>query len=582
MDFASAASLPALLFALAEARPEAPLLWNRRDGTWRPRGRREVAGGVRRRAAGLVRLGLKPGDRVLLVSENRPEWFIADFAVMTAGGTTVPAYTTSTLDDYRHLLADCQPSVVILSGPALARPLLDAVAQAERRPLVVSFAPLDTEAWHGGHAWHELDGDESALPKAPGRDDLACLIYTSGTGGQPKGVMLTHGNILADCAACQGLFRRHAGEGEVFLSFLPLSHSYEHTVGQVFAMGVGAQIYYAESIERLMANMAEVRPTLVTAVPRLFEVMVQRLRQGMAAQPAWRRRLFAAAERYGRKRHGPGLAWYEVPPDALLDRLVRDKVRARFGGRLKAMVSGGAALDVEAGRTLQALGLTVLQGYGQTEASPVVSVNPPDRVRMETVGPPLPGVTLRIAEDGEILLTGATVMRGYWRQPEETARGIRDGWLHTGDVGSLDPDGYLRITDRKKDLIVLSGGDKVAPAKLEALLVQQPEVAQAMVMGGGGAHVVALLVPDETWATAWSRVRGIAAAPADLARDEGFRADLGKAVSRVNAGLSVTERIRRFAVAPEPFSRENGLLTPTLKVRRHEVRRHFAALLDGL
>jgi long-chain acyl-CoA synthetase len=299
-----------------------------------------------------------------------------------------------------------------------------------------------------------------------GRDDLACFIYTSGTGGQPKGVMLSHGNIMANIRGVWALLERIGMGEEVFLSFLPLSHAYEHTAGQFLPIALGAQIYYAEGVETLTTNMLEARPTIMTCVPRLYEVLRHKIVAAIERQNGIQARLFHLAVDLGRRRYRDGrLPLPLALVDRLLDPLVRAQVKARFGGRLKALISGGAPLNVDIGLFFTALGLPVLQGYGQTEAAPVVSVNLPDRPKLDTVGPPLDGVEVKIAEDGEILIRGDLVMRGYWKDEEATAQVLRDGWLHTGDIGEIDADGYIKITDRKKDIIVNSGGDNIAPAR---------------------------------------------------------------------------------------------------------------------
>ncbi|HLS68262.1 MAG TPA: AMP-dependent synthetase/ligase, partial [Kiloniellales bacterium] len=371
---------------------------------------------------------------------------------------------------------------------------------------------------------------------------------------------------------------------EIFLSFLPLSHSYEHTAGHAFPMTIGAEIYYAEGVESLLTNLGEARPTIMTAVPRLYEAMFQRIKRGLLKEPAYKRRLFADAERLGRKRYEDpaSLSWWESLYDRLLERLVRDKVRQRFGGRLKAMISGGAALNPEVGLFFHALGLRILQGYGQTESAPVVSANRPHRIKMHTVGPPLKGVEVKLAEDGEILVRGELVMRGYWNNPEATRAAVQDGWLHTGDIGSLDEEGYITITDRKKDIIVLSGGDNVSPARIEAFLTLQPEIGQALVLGDRRPHLVALIVPDETWLRDWARAARQRPDLAALRDDPDLRAAIGDAVERVNGDLSTIERVRRFLIMSEPFSVENGMMTPTLKVRRHAVAAAYGEQVETL
>ncbi len=335
--------------------------------------------------------------------------------------------------------------------------------------------------------------------------------------------MLSHRNILGNCRGAYRLLEQLGLGDEVFLSFLPLSHSYEHTAGLMFPISIGAEIYFAEGADTLAANLLEARPTIMTAVPRLYETMHQRIRLGIERERGLKRRLFEQAVAIGRKRlAGETLPLADRLLDPVLERLVRDKVRARFGGRLKAMVSGGAPLNPEIGGFFLALGVRLLQGYGQTEAAPVIACNPPDRTRIDTVGPALDGVEIRIAEDGEILVRGDNVMQGYWNDPEATSRTLVDGWLHTGDIGLLDPDGYLRITDRKRDFIKNSGGDMVAPARVESALTLAPEIAQAMVSGDRRPYLVAVLVPDPDFAAAYAREHDVPGDLPSLTHDPGF------------------------------------------------------------
>jgi long-chain acyl-CoA synthetase len=411
-----------------------------------------------------------------------------------------------------------------------------------------------------------LPDDTRAHVQALRRTDTACLIYTSGTGGQPKGVMLSHGALLCNCTGAWHLFTDGdllRVDHEVFLSFLPLSHSYEHTAGLIFPLTIGAEIYYAESVDKLVANMAEARPTIMTAVPRLYESMHQRIVAGVDRKGGLSAKLFHKAVELGIRRYeGDRLGLCDRAFDALLDRLVRRKVAERFGGRLKAFVSGGAPLNYDIGVFFLALGMRLLQGYGQTETAPVVSANLPTKIRIDTVGPAFPGVEVKIAEDGEILVRGELTMQGYWNQPEQTAETLRDGWVYTGDIGVIDDDGYIRITDRKKDIIVNSGGDNVSPQKIEGALTFEPEIDQAMVYGDKRPHLVALLVPDEAL-----RARNLPAAELQTA--------LQDAVDRTNSRLSMLEKIRRFIVADGPFDTENGLMTPSLKIRRHLIRDRY-------
>ena len=589
MTFDSWPNLVAMFFSQAERMGDRPFLWRKRDGAWTALTWRETAEQARALAGALRGWGLAPGDRVVLCSENAPHWAIADFAIMAAGGVTVPAYTTNTVRDHEHVLTDSGATMAVVSSGAPARRLLEASGSAPALGRIVAVEPPD-----GAAASCPVSGWDEALAAGAGAalDDpaaidggaLACLIYTSGTGGAPKGVMLSHRAILANCVGAHDLLVELGLGDEVFLSFLPLSHAYEHSCGLMFPTAVGAQIYYAESIEALAANLGEAQPTIMTAVPRLYETMRQRILSGVARQGGLKAKLFRLAVELGRKRYESGgrLGFGERLADAVVERLVRDKVRARFGGRLKALVSGGAPLNYDVGVFFVALGLRVLQGYGQTEAAPVISCNPPRRVRLETVGRPVTGVEARCADDGEILVRGPLLMDGYWGRPGDTADALRDGWLHTGDIGEIDDDGYIRITDRKKDVIVNSGGDNVAPQRVEGVLALEPEIAQAMVVGDRRPHMAGLVVPSEEFVAEWARANGAAPDLAALAGDARFRAAIGEAVARANRGLSVIEKVKRFAIAEEAFTVENAMMTPTLKIRRHEVLKHYGDRLEAL
>jgi len=594
-DFAAATSLVRLFLDRADALGDAPFLVARREGEWRSQSWREVADKVCLLAEGLRGLGLVEGDRVLLVSENRPAWCIADLAIMAAGCITTPAYTTNTARDHVHVLGDSGARAVIVSDGKLAGPLVEAIRRVGTAEHLIGIEPFEA----GGdlplarHQWSDLLRGDAAAARAAverrlagvGRGDVACIIYTSGTGGAPRGVMLHHGALLANIeGAATALVGDFGWDRERFLSFLPLSHAYEHTAGQLLPIGLGAEIWYAEGLEKLAGNMEEVRPTIMVVVPRLFEVLRTRItkqveKQGRLATLLLRRAVALNARR-ARGRWRPG----DLVLDAVLERTLRPKIRARFGGRVKALISGGAPLNPEVGRFFQAVGLTVLQGYGQTEAAPVISCNYPSaHIKMDTVGPPLKGNEVRVAEDGELLVRGELVMKGYWRNEAETARVLRDGWLHTGDIGHLDERGRVVITDRKKDMIVNDKGDNIAPQKVEGMLTMQPEIAQAMIHGEQQPYVVALIVPDAEWAAEWAARHGGAAAElARLKERSEFRAAVREAVDRVNQDLSVVERVRRFILADEPFAIANGEMTPSLKIRRHKIRERYGERLEAL
>ncbi len=593
MRYGTWPNLATMFFDQAARLGDKPFLWAKGDDVFEPLTWRQTADRARRLARGLRARGLRPGARVMLVSEGRPEWLIADVAIMAAGGITVPAYTTNTVDDHLHIIENSGAQGVIVSTRGLAANLFPAALRGANLEFVITIeaAEMTQSAGFRLFAWDEildegerLTEDVEAAASSLARADTACLIYTSGTAGAPKGVMLSHGAILSNCAGAHQVLAKLGLEDEVFLSFLPLSHSYEHTAGQFLPMSIGAQIYYAESAESLARNLLEARPTLMTAVPRLYETLHHRITLGVSRQGRIRQELFAKALALGR------LA-YERPEEmstadrlanAALDRLVRNKVRRRFGGRLKALVSGGAPLNYEIGLFFTALGLQILQGYGLTESAPVISCNPPDDNRLDTVGPPLPGVEVRIAPDGEILVRGELLMQGYWGDRQATEEALRDGWLHTGDVGEIGEDGYIRITDRKKDIIVNSGGDNISPQRVEGFLTLQEEIAQAMVCGDEKPYLVAVIVPEEGFAKTWASASGRKAELAGIAGDPEFHTALAKAVERVNETLSQIERVRRFIIAAEPFTMEGGLLTPTLKIRRHKIREIYGAALEAL
>jgi long-chain acyl-CoA synthetase len=585
MDYASCRSLPAMFFEVARGRPPLPFLWAKRDGRYRSLSWGEAADSVSRLARGLAAVGIEPGDRVVLVSENRPEWVIADLAIMAAGAVTVPAYITNTIEDHRHILGNSAARAAIVSTASLAARLLPAAGLVPSVRTVIAMedvgetpANLDLRRWEEVLAVPGENGDRVARLTP---DDTACLIYTSGTGGVPKGVMLSHRNIIANCRGAHRLLEMLGLGNDKFLSFLPLSHSYEHTAGLMFPISLGAEIYFAEGAETLATNLVEVRPTIMTAVPRLYETMHQRIRLAIERERGLKRTLFERAVAIGRKRlEGLPLSLGERLLDPVLDRLVRAKVRARFGGHLKAMISGGAPLNPEIGSFFLALGVRLLQGYGQTEAAPVICCNSPANIRIDTVGPPFDGVEVRIAEDGEILVAGDNVMKGYWNDPEASARALIDGWLHTGDIGRLDPDGYLRITDRKRDFIKNSGGDMISPAHVEGALTLAPEIAQAMVFGDQRPYLVAVIVPDPEFVAA--HAAGPIPDLAGCAQDPALHKALGDVVARVNQGLQAAERVRRFTIAGEPFSLDNAQLTPTLKIRRHAIREAYQAAFEML
>lgn len=593
-DYADWQNLPSMFFKQAEKYGDSPFLWTKDGETdeFVPTSWNDAADQVRALARSLYKIGVRPGDRVLLVSENRTEWSIADLAIMCVGALTVPAYTTNTERDHLHAIEDSGAGIAIISTKKLAQPFLHAALDSGRCRHAIMM-----EDWGQSFVgdititrWEDmisqgrgLTDDIDAWVANIERDQLACLIYTSGTGGAPKGVMLSHGAILSNCMGAFDIIETLGIEEEVFLSFLPLSHSYEHTAGLYFPMSIGAQIYYAESLDKLAANLVEVRPTIMTAVPRLYEMLYQRMSRMVEKEGGFKQKLFNLTLKLGRKT-------YEKEPLNLIEKiqnfvceiLLRRKLRQRFGGRIKAMVSGGGPLNYELGVLFVSCGIRILQGYGQTEFAPVVSCNRAENNKLRTVGPPMVGAEAKIADDGEILLRGESMMKGYWNLPEVTAATIIDGWLHTGDIGKFDEEGSLVITDRKKDIIVNSGGDNISPQRIEGLLTLETEISQAMVYGDDKPYLVAVLWPDEDFMREFAKENGIENNIDLLGENEEFRKKIRTAVDHVNRRLSTIEKVRSFTFAESPFSIDNEMLTPSMKIRRHKIKAAYGQALDAL
>ena len=522
-----------------------------------------------------IKENVKEGDRCLLVSENRPEWFISDLAIMLSGAITVPAYTTYTDNDYKYLIEDCEPKIVIASNNDILKKLNTTINEKNFIKKIITFDEVE-KAYHNLNVDNKekyldfnsiIKNDLSEKDKIQNlnlkRSSAACIIYTSGTGGNPKGVILSHGGILNNLEGACEIIKPLIDSRPVFLTWLPLSHSYEHTV-QFVQIAVGAKVFYAEKIEKLLDNMAEAKPTIMTAVPRFYQNLYNKININMKKQTGFKAKLIQATIRLGKKKLlKEKMTFFEKLLNLMLNVLVRKKVRKQFGGKLRAFVSGGGALDKEIGEFLNSIGLPTLQGYGLTEASPVVSCNPIHNIKVETVGPPFKGNKIKISEDGEILVKGENVMLGYWNQKEETANVIKDGWLHTGDIGEINPeDGYLKITDRKKDIIVSAGGDNISPAKIENMVTNVTEIDQCMVYGDKKNYLVALIVPNK-----------------EFLND---KETINKTIEIINKKLTLVERIKKIQLIDENFSIENGLLTPTMKVKRKKVTEKYKKELENL
>ena len=511
---------------------------------------------------------VKKGDRVLLLSENRPEWLIADLSIMLANAITVPAYTTYTEEDYNYLIEDCEPSVVIVSNNAMHKKLEKTINKKNFIKKIITFDIV------GGLNYGEkyldfvnitknnLSEEDKVKNTNLKRVSPACIIYTSGTGGNPKGVILSHGGILNNIEGANEILKPLIDKRPVFLTWLPLSHSYEHTV-QFAQIAVGAKVFYAEKIEKLLDNISEAKPTIMTAVPRFYQNLYNKININMKKATGFKAKLIKATINLGKKKLlRQKMNLIEKLINSILNILVRKKVKKQFGGNLKAFVSGGGALDKEIGEFLNAIGLPTLQGYGLTETSPVVSCNPIHKIRVETVGPAFKGNEVKIAEDGEILVKGENVMLGYWNRKEDTEKAIKNGWLYTGDIGEIDPkDGYLKITDRKKDIIVSAGGDNISPAKIENQLSNSVAIDQCMVYGDGKNYLVALIVPTKEF--------------------KGNKDKITKMVNKINENLALVEKVKKFYLIDDNFTIENGLLTPTMKIKRSKIITKYKNILEN-
>jgi long-chain acyl-CoA synthetase len=565
----------------------------KKDRSWAEISTDEVETTVRRLSLGFQALGLGPGDRMAVLSENRPEWVMADFAALCAGGVTVPVYTSLMPDQVRYILDDAGAKIVVCSDLEMWRkveavrdalPALERVIVIEGDPPAGTH-PLSDVAEMGRRIESEEPGRFEKSVEAVKPGDLASIIYTSGTTGVPKGVMLSHINFVSNVRSLAEFidFR----DSDTGLSFLPLSHVLERTA-TFLLFHVGASMAYAESIEAVASNMVEVRPTIVVSVPRLFEKIYARVMDQIMAGSRLKRAIFVWALATGKKHSAKAIAGQPVPGHlafkrAIARKLVFSKITARTGGRIRYFICGGAPLSKDIMEFFHAIGLKVMPGYGLTETSPVLTGSAAGKVRFGTAGKAIPGVELRIAGDGEILARGPNVMMGYYKAEAETREVLKDGWLHTGDIGRIDEDGFLIITDRKKDIIVTSGGKNVAPQPIESLIQASPFIASAVVVGSSRKFISALIVPDFEKLEPWARGRGIAFTDrTGLARSPEAAAFLLDEVNRMTPGLASYERIKRIAVLDREFDLDLGEITPTLKVRRNIVEQKYADVIEAL
>ena len=503
-------------------------------------------------------------DRCLLISENRPEWLISDLSIMLSKGITVPAYTTYVERDYEFLINDCKPSVIIVSDATQLKKINTIIKKHSFIKKVISFENIkDKNVTFIEEIFNKTYKQEKNFKEIGlRRNDISCIIYTSGTQGNPKGVMLSHGGILNNCEGSTKLLKEIITTKPKFLTWLPLSHSYEHTV-QFVQIAVGAKIFYAESIDKLIKNMNDCSPDIMTAVPRFYQNLYQKISSTFKKATGVKKLLVNSTTRIGKKYFlKEKLSIYEKFINYICNKLVRKKIKSQFGGNLKAFISGGGALDYKVGVFLNSIGLPTLQGYGLTETSPVVSCNPIDDIRIETVGPPFKGNEVMIAEDGEILVKGENVMLGYWNNPTETDKVIQNGWLFTGDIGTIE-NGYLKITDRKKDILITPGGDNISPVKIESELTKIEFIEQALVYGDNKPFLVALIVLNNNF------------------KDTDYKI-IQEEIEKINKELTKIEKIKKFLIINNQFSIENGFMTPTLKLKRFKIIQEYKKELEDL
>jgi long-chain acyl-CoA synthetase len=570
-------SLNQIFYDRVKESKDKPFLWSKKNEIWNSVTWGEVTLKVEELASGLKFHGIKPGDRVVIVSENRPEWIIADLAITLIGGITVPAYTTNTEDDHQYIIKHSEAKAVIASSNILANRLALAITQTKVCKLLITIDDYNGFEPEGlkiitfdevvSFGRNTIESSSEHLDRIQ-PDDVSCIIYTSGTGGRPKGVMLTHKNIYSNLLGAADLLEIIGKKNNKYLSLVPLSHSYEHTAGLYLQINLGSEIYFCEGPEKFSSNLLEISPTLTTAVPRIFEVIHDRIKIQIKNKGFLIRSMFNRSIKLGKKKLTTKINVFELMEYYSYAYLVRKKINRQLGGKLRAFVSGGAALNPDIGNFFLALNIKILQGYGQTEASPLISANRPENIKIETVGPPVRGVEVRLGDDGELLVRGDCVMKGYWRDEKTTTETIIDGWLYTGDIASIADDGFITIIGRKKELIVNSGGDNIAPTRPEGSLIFQDTIFQAMVEGDRRPYLVAIIVPEK------EKVSNLT--------DQEINTLISEEVKKANESLSSIEKIRKFIVILEPFSTDNGLLTPTMKVRRHKVKEIYGEALNDL
>ena len=553
----------------------------KKGGEWHHVSWNKASDLVQNLSVGLHEIGVKKNDKISIIAENSYKWCVTDLAIISLGAITVPGYTTSNEDEIFYLLSHSESSVVFVNSKLLSTiekilPKLDKIKQiicideVESSKLNKNILTFDSLIDAGSESSKKATFKEDALHKIK-EDDVVSIIYTSGTSSKPKGVMLTHKSIISNILGANELVKEIEVKDHKFLSIIPLSHAYEHTAGFFLPILIGAEIYFNENRDQIVNDLLSVKPTLMTAVPRLYEVLHKKINIQLSTQSKITQKLFYKTIELGTKKFQKfDFNFKEKLQDLVLDKLVRKKIQKKFGGNLKAFISGGAALNEQVGLFFQSLGINILQGYGQTECSPLISCNPINNIKIKSVGPVIKGIDVKLSKENEILVKGDSLMKGYWKDKKNTNKTIIDGWLHTGDLGSLDEDGYLKISGRINEMIVNSGGENIAPVPIENLLISYDEIEQALVYGHNRPFLISILVPNESLIVA------------NKNNVNNLKTDFQNIINIVNKQLSQNKKIRKFILSDKFFSIENSQLTPTLKMKRHVISTFYKNEIESL
>ena len=564
-------TLHEMFFYQAKRNSSKPLLWFKKNNQYCPLTWKEIENKIKKISLEIKKIGIKNGDKVLIISENNPNWFIADFAIMAAGAISVPAYTTYTEEDFKYIINDSEAKLAFISNQNLFETFIKAAENKKEIKNIITFEKIKYKKKIKKIIYvEEIYKKKNNIKKNKTNNkktDDACIIYTSGTSGKPKGVVLTHKSILSNLRGSIDVFKKSILKNEKFISFLPLSHSYEHTAGQFFPVAISSEIFYAENLDKLFTNIKEVNPTIISAVPRLYETIYKKILNSILKKNILIQKLFKINQKLGKIRYEEPKKYNFIQKflKFFLSLIFDKKIKKIFGSNLKFLISGGGALSYEVNIFFESLGIQILQGYGLTETSPTVSCNRPEFNKIGSVGTVIKGVNIKLAKDGEILVKGDSVMKGYWKQELETKKRIKNNWFYTGDIGEIDSDNYLKITDRKKDIIVTTGGDNIAPQKIENMLTSKNEVSKVVIYGDDKPYLIALIEINK-----------------DIINKSHAQETIHQIIKEINNKLTASEKIRKFIIVHEDFTQENGLLTPTMKIKKNIVFQKFRNQINNL